>query len=115
MYRNPEHYSDPTAGGALYEPVWVRTSQVSTQAPPRKKEEKTAVLTEKRIRRMEKERIDKLLLPCPFCGQPAEVTTCPHGNDEVSTARCKSCGVRMGAIFGARSAARAVEAWNRRI
>ena len=115
MYRNPEHYADPTAGQAIQKPLPFRSSSGKATAPARKPPVKTAVMSEKQIRRIEKERLDKLLLPCPFCGSPAEITTCPHNTDEVSTARCKTCGTRMGAIFGADSAQRAVEAWNRRI
>ena len=115
MYRNPEHYADPTAGQAIKRPLPIQPSLGKTPVHAKKAPVKTAVMSEKQIRRIEKERLDKLLLPCPFCGSPAEITTCPHNTDEVSTARCKSCGTRMGAIFGANSAKRAVEAWNRRV
>lgn len=115
MYRNPEHYADPTAGQAIQRPLPIQSSLEKLPTHIRKTPVKTAVMSEKQIRRIEKERLDKLLLPCPFCGNAAEITTCPHNTDEVSTARCKICGTRMGAIFGANSAKRAVEAWNRRV
>ncbi len=115
MYRNPEPYADPTAGHAIQKPFPVHLVASRASDPAMKSRPRTTVLTEMQIRKKEKSRLDRLLLPFPFCSKAAEVTTCPYNDDEVSTARCKSCGSRLGVIYGANSARRDVEAWNRRI
>ena len=114
MYRNPEHFADPTAEQAIQRPLPIQSSLEKPPTQTRKTPVKTAVMSEKQICRIEKERLDKLLLLYHFCGNAAEITTYPHNTDEVSTARCKS-RTRMRAIFGANSVKRAVEAWNRRV
>ena len=90
MYRNPEHYADPTAGQAIQKPLPFRSSSGKATVPARKTPVKTAVMSEKQIRRIEKERLDKLLLPCPFCGSSAEITTCPQRSRHVRTIQMRS-------------------------
>lgn len=92
MYRNPEHFVDPAAEQAIQRPLPIQSSLEKHPIHTRKTPVKTAVMSETQFRQ-----------------PPVRIIL------EVSTARYKSCGTRMGAIFRANSAKRAVEAWDRRV